>query len=203
MKKVMITGFEPFNGETINPSWEVAKYFEQSPHIYPVKLPCVFDLALTHLYKQITTIQPDIIICLGQSAGNTDISVECIAINLNDASIPDNQGNQPIDHVIIQDAPLAYASTLPCKAIVQSIKNNGIPASLSYSAGTYVCNHVMYGLLHFLQQHYPECRGGFIHIPLLLEQAVHRKNAPTMALDTLTKAITIAIDMTLTEITQT
>lgn len=197
MQRLLITGFEPFGGEQINPSWEVAKKLATTPNITALQLPCVFDLALNTLYQKIEEYQPDMVICIGQAGGRADITLERVAINLNDASIPDNQGNQPIDTPVVANAPTAYFSTLPCKAMVHAIQKQGIPASLSLSAGSYVCNHTMYGLLHFLAQHRPQCRGGFIHIPFLPEQGVHHKNAPTMALDTLIQGLSTAIKVAL------
>lgn len=197
MKRLLITGFEPFGGERINPAWEVAQRLAESPAITAVKLPCVFDLALAVLFQKIEEYQPDMVICIGQAGGRADITLERVAINLNDASIPDNQGNQPIDTPVVANAPTAYFSTLPCKAMVHAIKQQGIPASLSLSAGSYVCNHTMYGLLHFLAQHRPTCRGGFIHIPFLPEQGVQHKNAPTMAIETLVQGLSVAINTAL------
>lgn len=197
MKKVLITGFEPFGGENINPSWEVAKILAKQPHIDAVQLPCVFDRSLDVLREKIQALQPDAVICIGQAGGRSSIEIERVAINLNDASIPDNQGNQPIDTAIVPHAPAAYFTTLPAKAMVQAVKNAGVPASLSLSAGSYVCNHVMFGLLHFLAENFPQTRGGFIHIPFLPEQGVQHRNAPTMALDTLVKGLNIAVETAL------
>lgn len=197
MKKVLITGFEPFGGENINPSWEVAKILAKQPHIDAVQLPCVFDRSLDVLREKIQTLQPDVVICIGQAGGRSSIEIERVAINLNDASIPDNQGNQPIDTAIVPHAPAAYFTTLPAKAMVQAVKNAGVPASLSLSAGSYVCNHAMFGLLHFLAENFPQTRGGFIHIPFLPEQGVQHRNAPTMALDTLVKGLNIAVETAL------
>ena len=197
MKKVLITGFEPFGGESINPSWEVAKILAKQPHIDAVQLPCVFDRSLDVLREKIQALQPDVVICIGQAGGRSSIEIERVAINLNDASIPDNQGNQPIDTAIVPHAPAAYFTTLPAKAMVQAVKNAGVPASLSLSAGSYVCNHVMFGLLHFLAENFPQTRGGFIHIPFLPEQGVQHRNAPTMALDTLVKGLNIAVETAL------
>lgn len=196
MHKILITGFEPFGGEVINPSWEVAKQLEGeygSYQITSLQLPCVFDLSLAALYQKIDELQPDVVICIGQAGGRADISIERVAINLNDASIPDNQGNQPIDTAVVANAPDAYFTTLPVKAMVQAVKNTGIPATLSLTAGSYVCNHVMFGLLHHLNQNRPNCRGGFIHIPYLPEQGVNHRNVPTMSLETLEKGLRIAI----------
>lgn len=197
MKKVLITGFEPFGGESINPSWEVAKILAKQPHIDAVQLPCVFDRSLDVLREKIQALQPDVVICIGQAGGRSSIEIERVAINLNDASIPDNQGNQPIDTAIVPHAPAAYFTTLPAKAMVQAVKNAGVPASLSLSAGSYVCNHAMFGLLHFLAENFPQTRGGFIHIPFLPEQGVQHRNAPTMALDTLVKGLNIAVETAL------
>lgn len=197
MKKVLITGFEPFGGESINPSWEVAKILAKQPHIDAVQLPCVFDRSLDVLREKIQALQPDMVICIGQAGGRSSIEIERVAINLNDASIPDNQGNQPIDTAIVPHAPAAYFTTLPAKAMVQAVKNAGVPASLSLSAGSYVCNHAMFGLLHFLAENFPQTRGGFIHIPFLPEQGVQHRNAPTMALDTLVKGLNIAVETAL------
>lgn len=197
MKKVLITGFEPFGGESINPSWEVAKILAKQPHIDAVQLPCVFDRSLDVLREKIQALQPDVVICIGQAGGRSSIEIERVAINLNDASIPDNQGNQPIDTAIVPHAPAAYFTTLPAKAMVQAVKNAGVPASLSLSAGSYVCNHAMFGLLHFLAENFPQTRGGFIHIPFLPEQGVQHRNAPTMALDTLVKGLNVALETAL------
>lgn len=197
MKKVLITGFEPFGGENINPSWEVAKILAKQPHIDAVQLPCVFDRSLDVLREKIQALRPGVVICIGQAGGRSSIEIERVAINLNDASIPDNQGNQPIDTAIVPHAPAAYFTTLPAKAMVQAVKNAGVPASLSLSAGSYVCNHAMFGLLHFLAENFPQTRGGFIHIPFLPEQGVQHRNAPTMALDTLVKGLNIAVETAL------
>ena len=201
MKKILLTGFEPFGGEKINPSWEIAKSIaiqNEQMHIQAVQLPCVFDKSLEKLYQAIQQLKPDIIICLGQAGGRSDISIERVAINLNDAVIADNEGNQPIDTEIIPNAPTAYFSTLPCKAILKELKQAGIPSSISLSAGSYVCNHTMYGLLNYLIDNNLKCRGGFIHIPYLPEQGIHHRNVPTMSKELLEKGIMIAIQTCIT-----
>ncbi|MBS9424823.1 pyroglutamyl-peptidase I [Photorhabdus caribbeanensis] len=206
MKTILITAFEPFDGETLNPSWESVKQLQNQQlsgaHIETRQLPCVFNTSLTCLYAAIDEIQPELVIAVGQAGGRPDITVERIAININDARIPDNQGNQPIDTPIVAAGPAAYFSTLPIKAIVSGLQAAGVPASISQSAGTYVCNHVMYGLLHHLALTYPKVRGGlvrggFIHIPYLPEQAVKHPGAPSMALETITMALKIAINQAL------
>ncbi|MCC8466121.1 MULTISPECIES: pyroglutamyl-peptidase I [Photorhabdus] len=201
MKTVLITAFEPFDGEAINPSWESVRQLQNQQlsgaHIETRQLPCVFNTSLTYLYAAIDEIQPELVIAVGQAGGRPDITLERIAININDARIPDNQGNQPIDTPIVAAGPAAYFSTLPIKAIVSGLQAAGIPASISQSAGTYVCNHVMYGLLHHLALTYPKVRGGFIHIPYLPEQAVKHPGTPSMALETITTALKIAIKQAL------
>nr|WP_207626851.1 pyroglutamyl-peptidase I [Photorhabdus stackebrandtii] len=197
----MITAFEPFGGETTNPSWESVRRLQDQQlsgvHIETRQLPCVFNTSLTCLYAAIDEIQPELVIAVGQAGGRPDITVERVAINVNDARIPDNQGNQPIDTPIVPEGPAAYFSTLPIKAIANSLQVAGIPASISQSAGTYVCNHVMYGLLHHLALTNPKVRGGFIHIPYLPEQAVKHPGAPSMALETITTSLKIAINQAL------
>ncbi|WP_289991983.1 pyroglutamyl-peptidase I [Photorhabdus laumondii] len=206
MKTVLITAFEPFDGEAINPSWESVRQLQNQQlsgaHIETRQLPCVFNTSLTCLYAAIDEIQPELVIAVGQAGGRPDITVERIAININDARIPDNQGNQPIDTPIVATGPAAYFSTLPIKAIVSGLQAAGVPASISQSAGTYICNHVMYGLLHHLALAYPKVRGGlvrggFIHIPYLPEQAVKHPSTPSMALETITMALKIAINQAL------
>lgn len=201
MKKVLITAFEPFGGEQINPSWEAVSQLHERMlcgfQVVAKELPCAFGDALTTLYAEMEALQPELIIAVGQAGGRADITVERIAININDARIPDNNGNQPIDEPIIPGGPAAYFSTLPIKAIVDGIREAGIPASVSQTAGTYVCNHVMYGLLHRLAQQDNKVRGGFIHLPYLPEQALNHLGAPSMAAHTVMLALEMAITIAL------
>ncbi|QKJ86403.1 Pyrrolidone-carboxylate peptidase [Paramixta manurensis] len=201
MKTVLITAFEPFGGESVNPSWEAVRQLNErmlcGAKIVARQLPCVFGHALTSLYKAIDELQPELVLAVGQAGGRAEISVERVAINVDDARIPDNQGNQPIDEPIVSEGPAAFFSTLPIKAIVEGIREAGIPASVSQTAGTYVCNHVMYGLLHHLHQQGGEVRGGFIHIPYLPEQAVKHPGTPSMAAQTVILALEMAITIAL------
>ncbi|KEY60879.1 pyroglutamyl-peptidase I [Serratia sp. DD3] len=200
MQKVLITGFEPFGGEQVNPSWEVVKQLDglqiAGAQIIARQLPCVFGEALTVLNAAIDELQPQRVLAIGQAGGRSDISVERVAINVDDARIADNQGQQPIDQAIVEHGPAAYFSTLPIKAIVNALRQAGIPASVSQTAGTYVCNHVMYGLLHRLSSQ-PQIKGGFIHIPYLPEQAAHHPGQPSMAAETVLAALKLAISLTL------
>ncbi|AHG21615.1 pyrrolidone-carboxylate peptidase [Chania multitudinisentens RB-25] len=196
MQKVLITGFEPFDGERVNPSWEVVKQLNDreiaGTHIVARQLPCVFGKALTVLNTAIDEWQPVMVLAVGQAGGRTDITLERVAINVDDARIPDNQGQQPIDQTIVEQGPAAYFSMLPIKAMVHALREAGIPASVSQTAGTYVCNHVMYGLLHRLSGQ-QTVKGGFIHIPYLPEQAAFHPGAPSMAVQTVLHALELAI----------
>ncbi|WP_462171505.1 pyroglutamyl-peptidase I [Pseudoalteromonas xiamenensis] len=193
---VLVTGFAPFGGETINPSWEAVNQLEglaigrQESHIIHTKeLPCEFNSALDALYQAIDKYHPSVVLCVGQAGGRSSISIERVAINVDDARIPDNSGNQPIDTPIVQDGPAAYFTALPIKRILKTLKENGIPSEISNTAGTYVCNHVMYGLLHYFQSQQLSCQGGFIHIPYLPSQAVHHPGAPSMSQEMVKKSL--------------
>ncbi|QLJ64893.1 pyroglutamyl-peptidase I [Serratia marcescens] len=200
MQKVLITGFEPFGGERLNPSWEVVKQLNDmelvGARIVARQLPCVFGAALEALNAAIDEVQPVMVLAIGQAGGRTDITIERVAINVDDARIPDNQGQQPVDEPIVAGGPAAYFSTLPIKAMVSSMREAGIPAAVSQTAGTYVCNHVMYGLLHRLSGQ-REVKGGFIHIPYLPEQAAAHPGAPSMATSTVLFALELAVSIAL------
>ncbi|BEM76503.1 pyrrolidone-carboxylate peptidase [Serratia marcescens] len=200
MQKVLITGFEPFGGERLNPSWEVVKQLNDmelvGTRIVARQLPCVFGAALDALNAAIDEVQPVMVLAIGQAGGRTDITIERVAINVDDARIPDNQGQQPVDEPIVAGGPAAYFSTLPIKAMVSAMREAGIPAAVSQTAGTYVCNHVMYGLLHRLSGQ-REVKGGFIHIPYLPEQAAAHPGAPSMAASTVLFALELAVSIAL------
>lgn len=196
MRTVLITGFEPFDGETVNPSWEVVSRLDNAIiagcRVVARQLPCVFGEALVDLNAAINTLSPSLVIAVGQAGGRPDITVERVAINVDDARIPDNHGKQPVDTPIVPDGPAAWFSSLPIKAMVTALREAGIPASVSQTAGTFVCNHVMYGLLHTLNS-MPEAKGGFIHIPYLPQQACAHPGAPSMAADTVRQGLELAI----------
>ena len=168
--KILLTGFEPFADEKINPSWEAVKRIEskiKNCKIFKVKIPTVFNKAIDVLKKKMEDIDPDVVLSIGQAGGETDIRVERVAININDARISDNEGNEPVDATIFEDGKNAYFSNLPIKAVVQKIQDDGIPAHVSNSAGTFVCNNLMYGLLYLAEKKYNNIRGGFIHVPFI------------------------------------
>ncbi len=200
MQTVLITGFEPFGGETVNPSWEVVKLLDgtiiDDCRVVARQLPCVFGESLEVLNAAIDALQPSVVLAIGQAGGRVDVTVERVAINVDDARIPDNRGQQPVDVAIVPDGPAAWFSTLPIKAMVTALREAGIPASVSQTAGTFVCNHVMYGALHKLAD-WPEVKGGFIHIPYLPEQAAAHPGAPSMAAQTVKQALEIAITVAL------
>jgi pyroglutamyl-peptidase len=179
--RILLTGFEPFGGQSINPSWEVARTLQGAviagAQVTAVQLPCVFAQALPVLQQALDTHSPDIVLALGQAEGRCDFSVERVAINVQDARIPDNAGAQPIDVPVIDGGPVAYFSTLPIKSLVAGLKAAGFAASVSQTAGTFVCNQVFYALQHTLAG--LGVHSGFVHLPLLPEQAAHWKG-PTL-----------------------
>jgi pyroglutamyl-peptidase I len=196
MKKLLITGFQPFDGESVNPALEVAKGLQgKTINGYEViarEIPVVRFEALKAVQAAIEELRPDAVITIGQAGGRPDITVERVGINIDDFRIPDNKGNQPIDEPVVAGGPVAYWATLPIKKMVANVKAQGIPASVSNSAGTYVCNHLLYGLLHYLTtQGKTTIPAGFIHIPYLPEQMAVRSGkdaqVATMSLDTLLK----------------
>lgn len=201
MKTVLMTAFEPFGGESINPSWEAVSALEGKQIgeavIVTRQLPVVFSEVLDVLYRALEEIKPDAIISVGQAGGRSDISIERIGINIDDARIADNAGQQPVDESIAPDGPAAYFSRLPIKAIVAALHEVGIPASVSQTAGTFTCNHVMYGLLHWLHSHDNSARAGFIHIPYLPQQAALHPGAPSMSVTNVIQALEIAVSVTL------
>ncbi|MGK3144436.1 pyroglutamyl-peptidase I [Pantoea sp. C2G6] len=201
MKTVLMTAFEPFGGETINPSWEAVSALEGKQigdaTIVIRRLPVVFSEVLTVLNQALEEVKPDAILSVGQAGGRSDITVERIGINVDDARIPDNAGQQPIDEPIVAGGPAAYFSRLPIKAIVAAVRAAGIPASVSQTAGTFTCNRVMYGLLHWLEQQGSAARGGFIHIPYLPQQAAQHPGAPSMSVAQIIQALEIAVRVTL------
>lgn len=195
--KILITGFEPFGGEPINPSLEAVQRLENriaGAELIKRSLPVIFQKAAGQLTSYMEEDRPDVVICIGQAGGVSGITVERIAVNLMDASIADNGGYQPEDVPVAAGGPNAYFSSLPVKKIVQRIKDNGLPAVLSNSAGTYVCNNTMYGLLHHIEQHCPDVRGGFIHVPYIPEQVLDKPGKASMALGDIVKAIGYAIE---------
>lgn len=205
IKTVLLTGFEPFNGASINPAWEAVRALEGwegtvGEHRFRVEvrqLPCVFGQAIEDLVAMVDELHPDVVVAVGQAGGRPDISVERVAINVDDAAILDNGGKQPVDAPIASDGPAAYFSTLPIKAIVRALRERGFVAGVSQTAGTFVCNHVFYGLMHHAASLPQPIKAGFIHVPFLPEQAAGRLDAPpSMALEDIVAGIRLAVEVT-------
>lgn len=190
---ILITGFEPFGGERVNPSIEAARRLDgevlDGAVVRAVELPCVFGEAIFVLREALARHRPALVLALGQAASRTDFSVERVAINVDDARIPDNRGLQPVDEPVVAGAPAAYFSTLPVKAMVAALRTAGLPASVSQTAGTFVCNHVFYGLMHHLPA---GARGGFMHLPLLPEQAARLPGHASLPLATQVDGVRVA-----------
>ncbi len=197
--RILVTGFEPFGGQSLNPSWEVARALHglqlQGAMVVAVQLPCVFAQALPALQQALMQHTPDIVLALGQAEGRCDLSVERIAINVMDARIPDNAGAQPIDVPVIAGGPASYFSTLPIKSLVAGLRASGFPASVSQTAGTFVCNQVFYALQHTLAGQ--GVHSGFVHLPLLPEQAAHwpGPSLPSWPLSLQLAAVKQALDL--------
>lgn len=194
--KILVSGFDPFGGESINPSIEAVKRLPDSiieVEIIKLEIPTVIGKSIDKLTQAVETYLPDVVLCVGQAGGRSDISVERIAINIDDCRIKDNEGNQPIDEPIVVNGPDAYFLTLPIKSIVSDLQSQGIQASVSNSAGTFICNHVAYGMAHLAKTKYPNMRTGFIHIPFIPEQVLNKSNMPSLPLDLIIKALEMAI----------
>ncbi len=192
---VLVTGFDPFEGAEINPSWEAARALDGQAigghRVVAGCLPTEFARSLPALQALVQAHRPQVVVCCGLAGGRAAISLERVAINVQDARIPDNAGAQPVDEPVTPEAsaPAAYFTTLPIKAMRRALQNEGIPAEVSQTAGTFVCNHVFYGLMHHLAQRGPEgARGGFIHLPWLPEQG-----EPSLPLERMVQGLHLAI----------
>jgi pyroglutamyl-peptidase len=208
METVLLTGFAPFGGEPVNPSFEIARALDgqvvRGRRVVACELPCEFGTALHVLDDAIARAAPRLVLALGQAASRSEVSVERVAINVDDAPIPDNAGAQPVDRPVVPNGPAAHFSTLPVKAVVAALHARGLPAHVSQTAGTYVCNHVFYGLQHRLAG--TDVPAGFIHVPLTETQAARRAAAAVeggvglpagLPLDTMIEAIRVALDVSL------
>ena len=195
--KILLTAFDAFGGETINPAQEAVKLVSDhlnGAQIIKLTVPTVFGSAGDTVTTAIREYTPNAVVCVGQAGGRAGITPERVAINIEDATIPDNAGITPVDKPILPGSPAAYFATLPVKAMVQAIKSIGLPASLSNSAGTFVCNHLMFRVLHLLNTEYPGVIGGFIHVPFLPGQAAAQPNpTPSMELDDIVHGLEAAL----------
>lgn len=200
MRKVLLTGFEPFGGDALNPSWLAAQALHgrriAGHRVVAAQLPTVFGASLERLDALLHQHRPALVVCLGLAAGRAALSLERVAINVQDARMPDNAGAEPVDTPVVPGGPAAYFSTLPIKAMRAAVQAAGVPAEVSQTAGTFVCNHVFYGLMHRLATEpvLAGARGGFVHVPLLPEQG-----APGLALEDQVKGLRAAIAAALTQ----
>jgi pyroglutamyl-peptidase len=190
MTRVLLTGFAPFEGESLNPSWQAVRAAAAEPppgiEASAIELPCVYGASIAVRRAALEEVRPEV--CVGQAGGRPDITVERLAVNVDDARIPDASGAEPIDEAIVPGGPAAYFSTLPIKACVAAVRAAGLPASVSNTAGTFVCNHVFYGLAHLIATELPGVRGGFVHVPYAPEQVVDRSQ-PSLPSEAVTRAL--------------
>lgn len=194
---ILVTGFVPFDNQDINPSWEAVTQLKDhiGKHtIVKLKLPTSFKKVDTIINKALASNHYDVVLAIGQAGGRHAITPERVAINIDDARIPDNDGFQPIDQAIHLDGASAYFSNLPVKTMTQSIIDQGLPGALSNSAGTFVCNHILYHLGYLQDKHYPRLRFGFIHVPYIPEQVAGKPDTPSISLESIVKGLTAAIE---------
>ena len=194
--KVLVTGFEPFGGEEINPSWRAVGALPDELNgatLLKVQLPVSFERVRKILPRLIAREKPDVVLLTGQAGGRPNITVERVAINVMDSTMPDNDGLKPEDEPVFEGAPDAYFATIPVKGVVRALRNSGIPAGVSNTAGTYVCNTAMFTALHTIAVSGMEAKAGFIHVPFSHEQALD-KPRPSMAQKTINEAIRLAVE---------
>ena len=195
--KILLTGFEPFGGETVNPAQEAVKLVKdeiKGAEIVKCFVPVVFGKAIDTVYEAIKKENPDAILMIGQAGGRYEITPERVAINCDDGRIPDNEGNQPVDQPVFADGENAYFSTLPIKKMVENMKAHNIPAAISNTAGTYVCNHLMYGVLYHVDKEFPDKIAGFMHVPFLHEQVMNKKETASLSLNDVVTGIEASLE---------
>ena len=194
--KLLLTAFDPFGGESVNPALEAVKNVADkigNVEIIKLEVPTVFGKSIAKVKAEMDRLKPDVVLCIGQAGGRFDVTPERVGINIDDARIPDNEGNQPLSVPIFEDGETAYFACLPIKAMVQAIRDAGLPSSVSNTAGTFVCNHLMYGVLYHINKSFPDMLGGFMHVPYIPEQVVNKPQAPYMSGADITRAIEAAI----------
>lgn len=198
--KILVTGFDPFGGESVNPAFEAVKLLPDTiagAEIIKLEIPTVFSKSGPAIEAGIEKYNPDVVVNVGQAGGRSCVTIEKVAINLAEARIPDNDGEQPMNEPVQADGKNAYFSLLPVNAIVENVRAHGLPCHVSYTAGTYVCNYVMYNVLYMVEKKYPNMRAGFIHVPFATEQVVNKANGmASMSLQDIAKSIEYAIEAT-------
>ena len=197
IRKVLVTGFDPFGGETVNPAFEAVRLLPdviEGADVVKLEVPTVFTRSAAALEQAMGEERPDAVVCVGQAGGRSCVTVERVAINLAEARIPDNDGAQPIDEPLRADGPAAYFSTLPVKAMVAAIRAADLPAFPSYTAGTFVCNSLMYHALYLAERRFPGTLAGFMHVPYEPGQTVGKPaGTPSMPLATIARSLELAI----------
>ena len=196
--KALVTGFEPFGGDSVNPSFEALAALPAHIGELAIEtevLPCRFGVAISMLEAAISARAPDIVLSVGLAGGRSELSLERVAINVDDARIADNAGHQPVDRPIVPGGPTAYFATLPIKAAVAAMRDAGLPAAVSNTAGTFVCNHVFYGLMHLTATRFAGIRSGFLHVPYLPRQAALLPGTPSMALADIVHGVEIILSV--------
>jgi pyroglutamyl-peptidase len=194
--KVLVTGFDPFGNDPVNPSLEAVRRLPSRLGELVVAtrvLPTAFGRAIEALGDAVAVADPDIVLCLGLAGGRAALSLERVAINIDDARIADNHERQPVDRPVVMGGPTAYFTSLPIKAAAAALRQAGLPAIVSNTAGTFVCNHVFYGLMHLIATRRRAMRGGFLHLPYLPEQAAGQDGAPSMALGDIVRGVEIVL----------
>lgn len=196
--KILVTGFDPFGGEHVNPAYEAVRNLPEmipGAEVIKLEIPTAFRRSAAVLEQAIEAHQPDVVLCVGQAGGRAQMSVEKVAINLAEARIPDNDEDQPVDEPLREDGDTAYFATLPVKAMAAHMRQHGIPAGISYTAGTYVCNSIMYHVLYLAQTRFNGLRAGFIHVPFATSQVIGKPaSTPSMALSDITRGLELAIE---------
>ena len=195
--KVLVTGFDPFGGDTINPAFEAVKRLPASvagAEVEVLEIPTVFRKSIDAIMRRVEERGVDRILMVGQAGGRFEMTVERVGINVDDARIPDNEGNQPVDEPISPDGPAARFATIPIKSVVERIRKRGVPAKVSNTAGTFVCNHVLYGVLDEIAKRGLPAKAGFIHVPYLPEQIVAKDSLPSMSAETIASALEAAVE---------
>lgn len=195
--KILVTGFDPFGGEKINPAIEAVKLLPdtiEGAEIKKLEIPTEFDKSAEVVRQAIAEFHPDYVLDVGQAGGRAELTPEKVAINYDDGRIPDNNGFQPMNRTIHEDGQTAYFTQLPIKAMVQAIRAAGIPARVSTTAGTYVCNHIMYQVQYMRDKEFSNINAGFIHIPYLTSQVVDKPGTPSMSLEEIVKGLNAAIE---------
>lgn len=196
--KILLTAFDPFGGESVNPALEAVKMVRdeiEGAEIIKLEIPTVFKKGPQTIFKKIDEINPDAVLSIGQAGGRSAITVEFVGINWADGRIADNEGNKPTGEKIFDDGENAYFSSLPVKAMVENIRKNEIPAFLSYTAGTFVCNDVLYSVLYYIHKNNLDMKSGFIHVPFAPDQVVSKpNNTSSMSVEMIAKAIECALE---------